>query len=488
MARTLRFAFALTALVVGVSSSGAHPVPKDAHDRTIVVRLLKGDAPNRIRVRVEYRLEVDETTVYLNDMKDFRDLANPLDFRGRPLDYYAEFTKIYAPIYGDRLVVRVNKKEIADFRCLSRKERLQDEDGTALGHLRCDFVFESFFDLDANGETTFRLREQNYLYDDGQIKLSLIDESGAAVRSKTAPDEALLKRPPEQREPGDDSRLREILVVFAAPTGQPNGTTGVVEVQELPAEPKAARQVHGEWYSLETLFRSADYGVFVTLVLAFVFGAAHALTPGHGKTLVAAYLVGERGTWWHAVYLGLVTTLTHTGVVIAIALVLVILPGEAQQSFKAWVQNGLGLIMGLIVACMGFALLLQRLAGKADHIHLDGGHHHHHPEHASDRRLHWGSLTILGITGGIIPCWDAVAVLFVSAGRSEFWLVLPTVLVFSAGLAVVLVAIGILVVQAPRFVEARFGAGRLLRALPIVSAVLVTLLGLWLCYDGVHGK
>jgi ABC-type nickel/cobalt efflux system permease component RcnA len=65
--------------------------------------------------------------------------------------------------------------------------------------------------------------------------------------------------------------------------------------------------------------------------------------------------------------------------------------------------------------------------------------------------------------------------------------VLPTVLVFSAGLAVVLVIIGILVVQVPRLVEARFGAGRLLGALPIVSAILVTLMGLWLCYEGTRG-
>ena len=55
-------------------------------------------------------------------------------------------------------------------------------------------------------------------------------------------------------------------------------------------------------------------------------------------------------------------------------------------------------------------------------------------------------------------------------------------------LALVLVAIGIMVVHAPRFVESRFGSGRLLKALPIVSAVLVTAMGIWLCYEGVHGK
>ena len=220
------------------------------------------------------------------------------------------------------------------------------------------------------------------------------------------------------------------------------------------------------------------------MLLAFLFGAAHALTPGHGKTLVAAYLVGERGTVWHACFLGLVTTLTHTGVVILIAIILILLlPDEMQQSFKTWVQNGLGLVMGLIVACMGFWLLLQRLAGRADHVHLEGGHHHHGAAEApTARSFGWWGLVMLGVTGGIVPCWDAIVLLFYTVGTSRFWLVLPAVLVFSAGLAVVLVIIGILVVQVPRFVEARFGGdGEFLQALPMVSAIACDVdRGLWL--------
>jgi ABC-type nickel/cobalt efflux system permease component RcnA len=92
------------------------------------------------------------------------------------------------------------------------------------------------------------------------------------------------------------------------------------------------------------------------------------------------------------------------------------------------------------------------------------------------------------MAGGVIPCWDAIAVLGATIGLKETPLVLPAVLVFSAGLAAVLVAIGVLVVHVPRFVESRFGNGRLLRALPIISAILVTLMGIWMCYEGVHGQ
>jgi nickel/cobalt transporter (NicO) family protein len=79
-------------------------------------------------------------------------------------------------------------------------------------------------------------------------------------------------------------------------------------------------------------------------------------------------------------------------------------------------------------------------------------------------------------------------VLVASLGRGEFWFVLAAVLTFSAGLAVVLVAIGILVVQTPKYFESRFGSGKLLKLLPIASAIFVTLMGLWLCYEGVHGE
>jgi ABC-type nickel/cobalt efflux system permease component RcnA len=102
--------------------------------------------------------------------------------------------------------------------------------------------------------------------------------------------------------------------------------------------------------------------------------------------------------------------------------------------------------------------------------------------------LSWWGLVLLGVTGGIVPCWDAIVLLFYTVGTSRFWLVLPAVLAFSAGLAVVLVLIGVLVVQVPRLVEARGGDGKLLRSLPMVSAVAVTLVGVWLCYEWAQGR
>lgn len=473
----------------------SHPVPRDSHDRVIVVRLQKAKEPNRIAVRIEYRLEADETTIILNDMKPFADEANPLSFRGDILKYYAIFTSKYAEVFADRLLVRVNGKEITPLRCISRSERLRDEKGEALGHLRCDFVFESAFDAVPGDAVKIDFQDQTYhsngiAPEPGLLTLSAVNETGLEITYKSEAEEALRKKPLQELGPDEEDRVRRLSVTLAVPAPKAPPPKQSETVPPAPVENVPAKQAsHDERFSMLSLLLHNDYGFFLTMVLAFVFGAAHALTPGHGKTLVAAYLVGERGTIWHALYLGCVTTLTHTGAVMLIAIVLVSLPAPMQQTFRMWIQNGLGLLMGLIVACMGFWLLLQRLAGRPDHVHLDGGHNHHHPgDSGKPGIMSWWGLTLLGITGGMIPCWDAVGVLLITTGTNEMWLVLPAVLVFSAGLAVVLVAIGIMVVQVPRFVESRMGDGRILRSLPIASAVIVIAMGIWLCYEGVHGQ
>jgi nickel/cobalt exporter len=429
-----------------------------------------------------YRLEVYTETIF-TDMRG--EEVNFVDyFPARELEYYAHFTRIHGPILGDRLFAEVNKKRL-DFRGVSRKETLRDEKGERLGHVRCDFEFESIFDLDPGVKLQFYFQDQTYQLESGQIVLSLVNETGLAIESKTEPDDAFRKRAKEAPEPKDDDRLRTITVVFA-----PSAAPAPQNVTPAPEPPlREPKEAHEDRFSLLRLILHAEYGFWLTLLLAFVFGAAHALTPGHGKTLVAAYLVGERGTVWHALFLGLITTLTHTGVVIILAIIMALLPNDAQRTFQKWIQNGLGLVLGLMVACMGFWLLLQRLAGKADHVHLGGGHHHHGPAQPdSPRVLSWWGLVLLGVTGGIVPCWDAIVLLFYTVGTSRFWLVLPAVLAFSAGLAVVLVLIGVLVVQVPRLVEARGGDGKLLRSLPMVSAVAVTLVGVWLCYEWAQGR
>jgi ABC-type nickel/cobalt efflux system permease component RcnA len=463
-----------------------HPVLQEMHDRTIVVRLQKSDAPNRIRVRVDYRLELHFETV-IKDMNDYKDEVHFLDYLpSRQMEYYAHFTRIFAPIFADLMRAEVNKEPI-ELRCKYRSERLHDEDGKSLNHLRCDLVYEGETACDPVQQTRFFFHDQTYLSagiapEKGYLVLSLVNETGLAIASKTEPDAELYKTPMESLSSSEEDRQRKITVLLA-PSAVP-----AAKAADAPT-PQVERESRDDPFSLLRLILHADYGFCLTLLFAFLFGAAHALTPGHGKTLVAAYLVGERGTIWHALFLGLVTTLTHTGIVIVLAIVMTLLPADAQLVFQKWVQNGLGLVLGLLVTCMGFWLLLQRLAGRADHVHIGSGHHHHGPaQQTPTRALSWWGLIMLGVTGGIVPCWDAIVLLFYTVGTSRFWLVLPAVLAFSAGLALVLVLIGVLVVQVPRLIESRGSDGRILRALPTVSATAVILVGLWLCYEWSQGR
>jgi ABC-type nickel/cobalt efflux system permease component RcnA len=150
-------------------------------------------------------------------------------------------------------------------------------------------------------------------------------------------------------------------------------------------------------------------------------------------------------------------------------------------------QTALGFVGGLLVAGLGLWLLLRRLAGSADHVHGPGAGHVHNPDGSitiiDNRDAGWGRLILLGVSGGIVPCWDAIAMLGFAIAVQRLWLGVPLLLAFSAGLAGVLVAIGIAVVYAKGRIGGRWSESRIWRLLPIVSAAVLVVLGLWLCRD-----
>src|SRR5262245_36258631 len=120
--------FLLACLILcGGSVAYAHPVPKDHHDRTIAVHVRPAALP-QIEVVIDYRLEVDELTVLLDDMRPFRDEVDPALFRRKPLEFYGQFTRIYAPILAGNLLAKANGQALK-FTCVRREPRLNDEKG-----------------------------------------------------------------------------------------------------------------------------------------------------------------------------------------------------------------------------------------------------------------------------------------------------------------------------------------------------------------------
>jgi nickel/cobalt transporter (NicO) family protein len=225
--------------------------------------------------------------------------------------------------------------------------------------------------------------------------------------------------------------------------------------------------------------------VAAALLIAMGLGAIHALSPGHGKSIVAAYLIGSRGTARHAVFLGLVVTITHTIGVFALGLITLF---ASQYILPEQLYPWLGAISGLIVVVIGVTLLVKRVRGAtAHHHHHNHEHQHEHdPDHghshlppgADGTPVTWRSLLALGISGGLLPCPTALVVLLsaISLHRVGFGLVL--IAAFSIGLATVLTAIGLLFVKSRRVLDRLPFASPVLRRLPAGSALLITLLGL----------
>jgi nickel/cobalt exporter len=238
--------------------------------------------------------------------------------------------------------------------------------------------------------------------------------------------------------------------------------------------------------------------VLVALAVAMGLGAFHALEPGHGKTLVAAYLVGSRGTFKHALLLGLIVTASHTaGVYLLGAATLYASQYIVPEQLYPW----LGLVSGVMIIVLGSALLLRRYRNSDGLISHHHGHTHPHPHHSHDQEHHHhGShahrhhepienvslkqLLALGISGGIVPCPAALVVLLsaVSMHRIGFGLVL--IAAFSAGLAVVLITVGVLMVYARRFMSRFHGEGRVItRWLPMTSSAFIVLFGVGLTWQ-----
>jgi ABC-type nickel/cobalt efflux system permease component RcnA len=254
----------------------------------------------------------------------------------------------------------------------------------------------------------------------------------------------------------------------------------------------------------------------LTLLGALLLGAVHALSPGHGKTIVGAYLIGSRGTPRHAVFLGVTVTITHTLGVFAIGFATLyasrfIVP---ERLFPI-----LSLISALLVLGMGLTLLIQR-ARIARHafeqaafgsvtrfraitpmisapgltrqlilapgsraldptMHSHGGGPMH--SHLPPEKITWRSLLTLGISGGLVPCPSAMVLLLAAVALDKTAYGMLLVLAFSVGLAITLTMVGLAFLYARnRFTPAEKGR-RWTAWMPVLNAGTITMLGIALC-------
>ena len=226
--------------------------------------------------------------------------------------------------------------------------------------------------------------------------------------------------------------------------------------------------------------------IALSLLLALALGALHALSPGHGKAVMAGYLVGARGTAPHAVGLGLTITATHTAGVFALGVVTIYAASlVTPERLYPWVT----LLSGLLIVAIGSALVLSRARSAwhgRQHAGL-GDDGHRHPG------LGRGGLLALGISSGIIPCPSALVVLLAAISLHRVAFGIAMIVAFSAGLASTLTAIGLalagglpLLLRVRRAGHARIMT-RAVRLVPVASALVVTVAGLGLTIQAIPG-
>lgn len=333
----------------------------------------------------------------------------------------------------------------------------------------------------AGGEHAISLRSTSFQGRIGWREIVISAERGARLSESTVPST------------GVSGRLRSYpRALLSSPLDVTSATAHAIPgdqpgaVPSLGPTPARAATVTGDGGFASLIAReSLGVGaVAVALAIAFFWGAAHALTPGHGKALVAGYLVGTRGRPRHAFVLGATVTITHTAGVFALGLVTLLL---SQFVVPEQLYPWLTLVSGLLVVAVGIGVLRSRLRSRSrpggahghHHDHPHGHHsHEHHDHHHADEELTSRGLLGVGVAAGLLPCPSALVVLLSAVALHRLAFGLTLIVAFSVGLAATVTAIGLVAVLARRaFARTRLD-GPLIRALPALSAAVILVVGL----------
>src|SRR6202167_2268662 len=381
---------------------------------------------------------------------------------------------------------------------------------------------------------SLRYRDDNYPGRAGWKEIVAVNGSGASLVNASVPanDRSLeLTNYPTDMLHSPPQTLEASLSIKAAPIGIQAGdkselqagkgwlATGGVASRSVMLKANSQGTPRSAFTELISSKRTDFLFMAMAALIAAVLGGFHALEPGHGKTLVAAYLVGSRGKARHAVLLGAIVTASHTISVYALGLITLY---ASQWILPERLYPWLGIGSGLMVAGLGLTLFIRRYlateshAGDGhvhdhgrshrhnwygahvdevsahshsdliehDHDHGKGHDHYHGGEHEmprADRELSLSGLFALGITGGIVPCPAALVVLLGALAFHRVAFVLFLIVGFSAGLAAVLISLGLAMVYAGRFIS-RFGAQGPFtqRWLPLASSAVNTVIGVTL--------
>jgi nickel/cobalt exporter len=431
MRKLVLLAFALGALAAPATAS-AHPLGNFTVNRFSAIEL-SGNA-----VYVHYVLDLAE------------------------IPTFQERKTVRAPGFAERLarglVLELDGRR-ASLRLLERQLGFRPGAG-GLETLR----FEAVYAADGTG-TELVFRDTNYAGRIGWREIVVTAELGAEIHSSSAPARSASR---ELRAYPADLLKAPLDVSAAKVSFQPGSLAG------RPPAFSAGYARERASGGFEALISQGDLGlgvVLVSLAIAMVWGAAHALTPGHGKAIVAGYLVGSRGKPRHAFLLGGIVTVTHTIGVFALGLVTLLASHFiVPERLYPW----LTLASGLLVLGVGASVLWRRVQHGRAHAH---GHHHHHRDGGHEHDSSLRGLLGVGVAAGLLPCPSALVVLLSAIALHRVGFGLALIVAFSVGLALTVSAIGLVAVLARRAFNRVPVDGPLVRALPAASALVILAVG-----------
>jgi nickel/cobalt transporter (NicO) family protein len=437
------------ALLIGIVAALAAPAAASAHPLgNFTVNRFSGLELSGGRVYVKYVLDMAEIPAFQERQKimDERAYESELARRiGRGLELR---------VAGRKVVVRPLDHALAF-----------PPGAAGLRTLRFEAVYAS--PAVAAGRLDFR--DTNFAGRIGWKEVVLAADGGARAASSSVPSTSVSHELAAYPKDLLSSPLEVTSATAAIEPGDGPGTAPKLEARDRLSARAIVRDTGDSGFSSLIAREDLSLGVIlVSLALAFFWGSAHALSPGHGKAIVTAYLVGQRGRPRHAAALGLIVTATHTIGVFTIGFVTLAL---SQFIVPEQLYPWIGLVSGLLVIGVGASVLLARIRHRRAHSH---GHHHHHHGHGE---LGWRSLTAVGISGGLLPCPSALVVLLAAISLHRIALGLGLIVAFSAGLALSITGIGLAAILAKRTFRRFELQGRLIGLLPAISALVIVIAG-----------
>ncbi len=434
----------------------AHDIPNQRVDRSIQVTLKPG------RLEISYEVGLTELTL----TQDLRSLigSRPGAERSEWLELYGQVT---GPMNAKGFLVSVDGSPIT---LSSAGYRIVVEE-----HPRYTFQFEA--KIPDRGRIS--IRDTNFVSSEGTSRLAIRGRDGVVIDEKDGPDdvEQVPIRPVWELSDDEERRTKQVAVEYRDVHDRKDRIGGEFRsdrIQEIippssmaPMATAPAEAIEGRSWGLVRLLDEGTHFSWAMLgLIALGLGAAHAIQPGHGKTLVTAVALGPDAKLYQPALLGLATTASHLSSVLLIAAVL----WYTGTSRVGTIHHGLTQIAGFVIAAAGFWRLGRHLAGYGEH------------EIETVGRLQKDNLGLigLGLAGGMVPCWDAVGLLVIAAALGRLAAGVGLVIAFSAGMAAVLVVVGSL---AWKLKSATVGSGRVAswqRGFGLLCGAVLAMIGVWL--------